>query len=99
MFASPVTIGLQNENELAFYKDWIAESKESGRPYIYGITFVSLPKESLIQDFNVFPGFNVRARIKSDKDVCPRWCERNFPVTWNQEQLDFYATMKLYDDA
>ena len=86
------------ENELAFYKDWIAESKESGRP-IYLWNYLCFPTErGLIQDFNVFPGFNVHA-VSDQIKMYAQDGVRGIFLCGIGEQLDFYATMKLYDDA
>ena len=75
------------ENELAFYKDWIAESKESGRHI-----FMELPlfpyRKRFDSRFQRISRIQRACRIRSDKDVCPRWCERYFPV-WNRGAARF----------
>ncbi|BCI62984.1 DUF4838 domain-containing protein [Coprobacter secundus] len=86
------------ENEIDFYKEWIIESKKSGRP-IYLWNYLCFPTErGLIQNFNVFPGFNIHEVSEQIKMYVQDGVQGIF-LCGIGEQLDFYTTMKLYDDA
>lgn len=86
------------ENETDFYKEWITESKKSGRP-IYLWNYLCFPTErGLIQNFNVFPGFNIHEVSEQIKMYVQDGVQGIF-LCGIGEQLDFYTTMKLYDDA
>ena len=86
------------ENEMDIYKDWIAESKESGRP-VYLWNYLCFPTErGLIQDFNVFPGFSVHQLSEQIKMYVQDGIRGIF-LCGIGEQLDFYVTMRLYDDS
>lgn len=85
------------ENEVDYYKAWIAESKESNRP-VYLWNYLCFPTErGLIQGFHVFPGFNMHEVAGQIKMYAADGVRGVF-LCGIGEQFDFYATMKLYDD-
>ena len=86
------------ENEMDLYEDWIKESKSSGRR-LYLWNYLCFPTErGLIQGFNVFPGFSIHPLSEQVKKYVQDGIRGIF-LCGIGEQLDFYATMKLYDDS
>lgn len=85
------------ENEIKFYKEWIAESKKSGRD-IFLWNYLCFPTErGVITNFGVFPGFNVHEVGNNIKMYAQDGVKGVF-LCGIGEQLDFYITMKLYDN-
>lgn len=85
------------ENELTYYKEWIAESRKSGRS-IYLWNYLCFPTErGLVQKFNVFPGFSIHEVGKQIK-MYAKDKVRGIFLCGIGEQLDFYITMQLYND-
>ena len=85
------------ENEAAFYKDWIEESRKSHRP-VYLWNYLCFPTErGLVQGFNVFPGFSIH-QVAEETKMYARDGVRGIFLCGIGEQFDFYATMKLYDN-
>lgn len=85
------------ENEMDFYKDWIAESKKSNRP-VFLWNYYCFPTETGdILNFNVFPGFS--AHVLSDQiKMYARDKVRGVFLCGVGEQVDYYLTMKMYDN-
>lgn len=85
------------ENELSFYKRWIAEAKKTNRP-VYLWNYLCFPTErGLIQNFHVFPGFSIH-EVASQIKMYAADGVRGIFLCGIGEQLDFYLTMKLYDN-
>lgn len=85
------------ENEIKFYKEWITESKESGRD-VFLWNYLCFPTErGLITNFGVFPGFNIHEVGNNIKMYAQDGVKGVF-LCGIGEQLDFYITMKLYDN-
>jgi hypothetical protein len=83
------------ESEMKFYKEWVAEQD---RP-IYLWNYACFPTErGMLQGFNVFPGFNIHNQAELIKTFV-RDGVRGIFLCGIGEQLDFYATYKLYDDS
>ncbi len=84
------------ENEMAFYNDWIAESKISNRP-VFLWNYYCFPTETGdILNFNVFPGFS--AHLLADQiKMYVRDKVRGVFLCGIGEQVDYYLTMKMYD--
>lgn len=84
-------------NEMKFYKSWIAESKSSGRD-VFLWSYLGFPTErGLVTNFHVFPGFNAHVtgeqlRMYADDGV------KGVYLCGLSEQVDFYLTMKLFDN-
>lgn len=85
------------ENEVDYYKQWIEESKESRRP-VYLWNYLCFPTErGLVQGFNVFPGFSIH-EVAGQIKMYAKDNVRGVFLCGIGEQLDFYITMKLYDN-
>ncbi|WP_455584640.1 DUF4838 domain-containing protein [Bacteroides sp.] len=85
------------ENEVDYYKRWIEESKKSQRP-VYLWNYLCFPTErGLVQGFNVFPGFNIH-EVAGQIKMYAKDHVRGIFLCGIGEQLDFYITMKLYDN-
>lgn len=85
------------ENEMRFYKNWITESKQSGRE-IFLWNYLCFPTErGLITNFHVFPGFNAHTVGDQIRMYCKDKVKGIF-LCGIGEQLDFYITMRLYDN-
>lgn len=85
------------ENETRLYKSWIEESRQSGRE-IYLWNYLCFPTErGLITNFHVFPGFNIHTVGEQIRMYCKDHVQGIF-LCGIGEQLDFYVTMRLYDD-
>ena len=85
------------ENDIRLYKEWINESKQSKRP-IYLWNYYCFPTErGDILGFNVFPGFSVHLLAEQVKMYAEDGVRGVF-LCGVGEQLDYYMTMKLYDD-
>ena len=85
------------ENDMYFYKQWINESKESKRP-IYLWKYYCFPTErGDILGFNVFPGFSAHLLSEQIKMYAGDGVRGVF-LCGVGEQVDYYITMKLYDD-
>ena len=84
-------------NEMELYKSWIQESKSSGRD-IYLWNYLGFPTErGLVTNFHVFPGFNAHdtgemVRMFANDGV------KGVYLCGLGEQVDFYLTMKLFDN-
>lgn len=85
------------ENETDYYKEWIAESRKSQRP-IYLWNYLCFPTErGLVQGFHVFPGFSIH-EVAGQIKMYAKDNVRGIFLCGIGEQLDFYITMKLYDN-
>ena len=85
------------QNDIFFYKQWINESKESKRP-IYLWNYYCFPTErGDILGFNVFPGFSAHCLAEQIKMYAEDGVRGVF-LCGVGEQLDYYITMKLYDN-
>lgn len=85
------------ENEVDYYKKWIEESKKSGRP-VYLWNYLCFPTErGLVQNFHVFPGFSIH-EVAGQIKIYAKDKVRGIFLCGIGEQLDFYITMKLYDN-
>ncbi len=85
------------ENDMFFYKQWIDESRESDRP-IFLWNYYCFPTErGDILGFNVFPGFSAHLLDEQIKMYAEDGVEGVF-LCGVGEQVDYYITMKLYDD-
>lgn len=85
------------ENEVDYYKKWIEESKKSGRP-VYLWNYLCFPTErGLVQNFHVFPGFSIH-EVAGQIKMYAKDKVRGIFLCGIGEQLDFYITMKLYDN-
>lgn len=84
-------------NELKFYKSWIQESKQSGRD-IFLWSYLCFPTErGLVNGFHVFPGFNAHATADEMRMYAYDGVKGIY-LCGLSEQLDYYLTMKLFDD-
>lgn len=84
-------------NEMKFYKDWVEESKVSGRD-IFVWSYLGFPTErGLVTDFHVFPGFNAHATGEQMRMFAADGVKGVY-LCGLSEQVDFYLTMKLFDD-
>ena len=84
-------------NERQYYKEWIAESKESKRD-IFLWNYLCFPTErGLIQNFNVFPGFDIH-NVSEEIKMYAQDGVKGIFLCGIGEQIDFYITMKLYDN-
>ena len=84
-------------NDTSFYKEWIRESKESNRS-IYLWNYYCFPTErGDILGFNVFPGFSAHLLSEQIKMYAGDGVRGVF-LCGVGEQVDYYITMKLYDD-
>lgn len=85
------------ENETDYYKEWIAESRKSQRP-VYLWNYLCFPTErGLVQGFHVFPGFSIH-EVAGQIKMYAKDQVRGIFLCGIGEQLDFYITMKLYDN-
>ena len=85
------------ENDLEFYKQWIEESRESHRP-IFLWNYCCFPTErGDILGFNVFPGFSAHLMAEQIKMYAEDGVSGVF-LCGIGEQVDYYISMKLYDD-
>ena len=85
------------ENDIRFYKEWIEESKKSGRD-VFLWNYLCFPTErGVITNFNVFPGFNIHEVGNNIKMYAEDGVKGTF-LCGIGEQLDFYIVMKLYDN-
>ena len=85
------------ENDVRFYKQWITESKEKNRP-IYLWNYYCFPTErGDILGFNVFPGFSAHLLAEQIKMYAEDGVRGVF-LCGVGEQIDYYITMKLYDN-
>lgn len=85
------------ENEVRFYKSWIEESKQSGRE-VFLWNYLCFPTErGLVTNFHVFPGFNIHTVGEQIRMYCRDKVQGVF-LCGTGEQLDFYITMRLYDN-
>jgi len=85
------------ENDLNFYKQWIEESKESNRP-IFLWNYCCFPTErGDILGFNVFPGFSAHLLAEQIKMYVEDGVRGVF-LCGIGEQVDYYISMKLYDN-
>lgn len=84
-------------NEMKFYKQWIKESKTSGRD-IFLWSYLGFPTErGLVNGFHVFPGFNAHHTGEQVKMYATDGVKGIY-LCGLGEQVDFYLTMKLFDD-
>ncbi len=84
-------------NEMKFYKKWIQESKSSGRD-IFLWSYLGFPTErGLVTDFHVFPGFNAHATGEQVRMYAADGVKGVY-LCGLSEQVDFYLTMKLFDN-
>lgn len=84
-------------NETQLYKEWIEESKQSGRD-IFLWSYLCFPTErGAIGGFNVFPGFNAHKTGEQLRMYAADGVKGIF-FCGIGEQLDFYLAMKLLDD-
>jgi hypothetical protein len=85
------------ENDLMFYKQWIEESKESNRP-IYLWNYYCFPTENAdVGGYHAFPGFSAHVLDKQIKMYAKDGVRGVF-LCGVGEQVDYYITMKLYDN-
>jgi hypothetical protein len=85
------------ENDMRFYKQWINESKESNRP-IYLWNYYCFPAErGEFLGYNVFPGFSAHLLAEQIKMYAEDGVRGVF-LCGVGEQVDYYITMKLYDN-
>ena len=84
-------------NEMMLYKSWIEESKSSGRD-IFLWSYLGFPTErGLVTNFNVFPGFNAHATGEQMRMYATDGVKGVY-LCGLSEQIDFYLTMKLFDN-
>lgn len=84
-------------NEMSFYKKWIEESKLSGRG-IFLWSYLGFPTErGLVTNFHVFPGFNAHVTGEQIRMYAADGVKGVY-LCGLSEQLDFYLTMKLFDN-
>lgn len=84
-------------NEMNFYKSWIEESKVSGRD-IFLWSYLGFPTErGLVNNFHVFPGFNAHVTAEQIRMYATDGVKGVY-LCGLSEQVDFYLTMKLFDN-
>lgn len=84
-------------NEMRFYKQWIDESKTSGRD-IFLWSYLGFPTErGLVTGFHVFPGFNAHDTGEQIRMYAADGVKGVY-LCGLSEQVDFYLTMKLFDN-
>jgi len=82
------------QNDMAFYKQWTGQKDR--RVYLWN--YYCFPMEpAVIQKWYCFPGFNAHGHAEQIK-MYHRDGVRGVFLCGIGEQLDFYLTMKLYDD-
>ena len=81
-------------NDIDFYKAWV---EKKGRP-IYLWNYYCFPTEpAVIQGWNCFPGFSARL-LAEQIQMYHRDGVRGVFLCGIGEQVDYYMTMKMYDD-
>lgn len=84
-------------NEMKFYKSWIEESRHSGRD-VFLWSYLCFPTErGLVTGFQVFPGFNAHVTADEIRMYAADGVKGVY-LCGLGEQLDYYLTMKLFDD-